>query len=170
MSYIQNTNPVVIIDEPQSVDNTPKAKEAISSLNPLCVFRYYATHKEKMNLLYRLTPVDAYQMGLVKQICVSSNSVGNDFNKSYIKLLSVSNDNGFRAKLEIDVQNKDGVVSRKTVTVKPNDDLFIISGKRELYEGYSVAGIDCTPGSGAVEFSNTEYVKLGKALKYAVNK
>lgn len=164
MSYIQNTNPVVIIDEPQSVDNTPKAKEAISSLNPLCVFRYSATHKEKMNLLYRLTPVDAYQMGLVKQICVSSNSVANDFNKPYIKLLSVSNDNGFRAKLEIDAQNKDGVVARKTVTVKPNDDLFIISGKRDLYEGYSVAGIDCTPESETVEFSNTEYVKLGKAI------
>ena len=164
MSYIQNTNPVVIIDEPQSVDNTPKAKEAISSLNPLCVFRYSATHREKMNLLYRLTPVDAYQMGLVKQICVSSNTVANDFNKPYIKLLSVSNDNGFRAKLEIDVQNKDGIVSRKTVTVKPNDDLFLISGERELYEGYSVAGIDCTPESETVEFSNTEFVKLGKAI------
>ena len=164
MSYIQNTNPVVIIDEPQSVDNTPKAKEAISSLNPLCVFRYSATHREKMNLLYRLTPVDAYQMGLVKQICVSSNTVANDFNKPYIKLLSVLNDNGFRAKLEIDVQNKDGIVSRKTVTVKPNDDLFLISGERELYEGYSVAGIDCTPESEMVEFSNTEFVKLGKAI------
>lgn len=164
MSYIQNTNPVVIIDEPQSVDNTPKAKEAISSLNPLCVFRYSATHREKMNLLYRLTPVDAYQMGLVKQICVSSNTVANDFNKPYIKLLSVSNDNGFRAKLEIDVQNKDGIVSRKTVTVKPNDDLFLISGERELYEGYSVAGIDCTPESEMVEFSNTEFVKLGKTI------
>lgn len=164
MSYIQNTNPVVIIDEPQSVDNTPKAKEAISSLNPLCVFRYSATHREKMNLLYRLTPVDAYKKGLVKQICVSSNTVANDFNKPYIKLLSVSNDNGFRAKLEIDVQNKDGIVSRKTVTVKPNDDLFLISGERELYEGYSVAGIDCTPESEMVEFSNTEFVKLGKAI------
>lgn len=47
MRYIQDTNPVVIIDEPQSVDNTPKAKEAIQSLNPLCVLRYSATHREK---------------------------------------------------------------------------------------------------------------------------
>lgn len=81
MRYIKDTNPIVIIDEPQSVDNTPKSKEAIQSLNPLAVFRYSATHREKLNLLYRLTPVDAYQMGLVKQICVSSNSVSNDFNK-----------------------------------------------------------------------------------------
>ena len=61
--FIQDTNPIVIIDEPQSVDNTQKAKEAIASLNPLCIFRYSATHREKVNLLYRLTPVDAYQMG-----------------------------------------------------------------------------------------------------------
>lgn len=164
MRYIQNTNPIVIIDEPQSVDNTPKAKEAISSLNPLCVFRYSATHKEKMNLLYRLTPVDAYEMGLVKQICVSSNSVANDFNKPYIKLLSVSNDNGFKAKLEMDVAAKNGTVSRKTVTVKPNDDLFLLSGKRDLYEGYSVAGIDCTSENELIEFANTEFIRLGKAI------
>lgn len=164
MRYIQDTNPIVIIDEPQSVDNTPKAKEAISSLNPLCVLRYSATHRKKINLLYRLTPVDAYQMGLVKQICVSSNTVANDFNKPYIKLISVSNENGFRAKLEMDIKNKDGAVSRKTVTVKPNDDLYLVSGNRELYEGYAVSGIDCTPGAESVEFSNTEYVALGKAI------
>ena len=164
MRYIQDTNPIVIIDEPQSVDNTPKAKEAISSLNPLCVLRYSATHREKINLLYRLTPVDAYQMGLVKQICVSSNTVANDFNKPYIKLVSASNENGFKAKLEMDIKNNDGVVSRKTVTVKPNDDLYLVSGNRELYEGYAVSGIDCTPGAESVEFSNTEYVALGKAI------
>jgi type III restriction enzyme len=104
MRYIQDTNPIVIVDEPQSVDNTPKAKEAIASLNPLCVLRYSATHREKTNMLYRLTPVDAYQMGLVKQICVSSNQVSGDFNRPYIKLLSVSNDNGFKAKVEIDTR------------------------------------------------------------------
>ena len=64
----------------------------------------------------------------------------------------------------MDIKNKDGVVSRKTVTVKPNDDLYLVSGNRELYEGYSVAGIDCTPGAESVEFSNTEYVALGKAI------
>lgn len=164
MRYIQDTNPVVIVDEPQSVDNTPKAKEAIASLNPLCVLRYSATHREKINLLYRLTPVDAYQMGLVKQIVVSSNQIANDFNKPYIKLLSVSQENGFKAKIEMDVRNKEGVVAHKTVTVKPGDDLFLLSGNRELYEGYQLAGIDCTPDSQSIEFSNTETVALGKAI------
>ena len=164
MRYIQDTNPVVIIDEPQSVDNTPKAKEAIQSLNPLCVLRYSATHREKINLLYRLTPVDAYQMGLVKQICVSSSSVANDFNKPYIHLKSVSNDNGFSAKIEIDIENKSGKVERKTISVKPNDNLFILSGKRELYEDYVIAGIDCTKGAECIEFSNSEVLQAGKTI------
>lgn len=164
MRYIQDTNPIVIIDEPQSVDNTPKAKEAIASLNPLCVLRYSATHREKINLLYRLTPVDAYQMGLVKQICVSSNQTANDFNKPYIRLLSVSNDKGFRAKIEMDVLDKGAKVARKTLTIKPNSDLYLLSGKRELYDGYTVSGIDCTPGFEGVEFSNTEFVRLGKSI------
>lgn len=164
MTYISNTNPIVIIDEPQSVDNTEKSKEAIASLNPLCVLRYSATHKEKINLLYRLTPVDAYKDGLVKQIVVSSNSIENDFNKPYIKLVSVSNDNGFKAKVEIDIKNKDGIVNRKTITVKPNDDLFVKSGERELYQGYKLQGIDTTSGFEQIEFTNTECVALGKAI------
>lgn len=164
MRYIQDTNPVVIIDEPQSVDNTPKAKEAVASLKPLCVLRYSATHKQKNNLVYRLTPVDAYQMGLVKQISVVSGSVINDYNKPYIALKSVSKDGGFSAKLEIDAQDKNGKVTRKIVTVKPGDDLFVLSGNRDLYENYAVAGIDCTAGYEGIEFSNSEYIKLGHAI------
>ena len=164
IEYIQQTRPVVIIDEPQSVDNTPKSKNAIASLHPLCVLRYSATHREKINLLYRLTPVDAYQMGLVKQITVSSNTVANDFNKPYIHLKSVSNDKGFKAKLEIDVQSKTGAVTRKTVTVKPDDDLFVLSGHRDLYDGYIVSGIDCTPGMESVEFANSETVTVGQSI------
>ena len=164
MRYIQDTNPVVIVDEPQSVDNTPKSREAIESLNPLCVLRYSATHREKINLLYRLTPVDAYQMGLVKQICVSSNTIEGGFNKPYIRLLSVSQNNGFKAKIELDVMGKDGKVSRKTLTVKPGSDLYLLSGERELYESYAIVGIDCTPGFESLEFSNTEVLRLGKAI------
>lgn len=164
MGFIQNTHPIVIIDEPQSVDNTPKAKEAIATLNPLCVLRYSATHREKINLLYRLTPVDAYQMGLVKQIAVSSNQVAGGFNQAYVRLLSVSNEKGFKAKLEIDVKGKTGTVTRKTVTVKPGDDLYLLSGQRDLYEGFTIAGIDCTPDFEHVEFGNTQEVQLGKAI------
>ena len=164
MRFIQDTHPIVIIDEPQSVDNTPKAKEAIASLNPLCVLRYSATHREKINMLYRLTPVDAYQMGLVKQISVSSNQISGGFNLPYVKLISVSNEKGFRAKIEMDVRKKDGIVARKTVNVNPGDDLYKLSGFRDLYEGYTIAGIDCTPDYEHIEFGNTEEVSLGKSI------
>ncbi len=164
MRYIQDTNPVVIIDEPQSVDNTPKAKDAIASLNPLCVLRYSATHREKLNLVYRLTPVDAYQMGLVKQICVISNSVINDSNKPYIALKSVSSSGGFTAKVEIDVETKDAHISKKVITVKQGDDLYMKSGHRKLYENYVISGIDCTPGYECIEFGNSECLYLGKTI------
>jgi type III restriction enzyme len=164
INLIQATRPIVIIDEPQSVDNTAKSKEAIASLNPLVQLRYSATHKEKINLLYRLTPVDAYQMGLVKQICVSSNTIESDFNRPYIRLVSVSQDGGFKAKIEIDQVGKDGTVSRKTITIKPNTDLYEKSGERDLYKGYSVIGIDCTPGRECIEFSDSTTLALGKAI------
>lgn len=164
IDYIRNVKPIVIIDEPQSVDNTPKSKEAIASLNPLCTLRYSATHREKVNLLYRLTPVDAYQLGLVKQICVTSSQVGFNFNQPYIRLVSTSHDNGFKAKIELDVKDKKGKVARKTVTVKSGADLFVVSGERELYNGYTIAGIDCTKGSESIEFTNAEVLYLGKPM------
>ena len=105
-------------------------------------------------MLYRLPPVDAYQMGLVKQIAVSSNQIAGGFNQAYVRLLSVSNDKGFKARVELDVKGKTGAVTRKAVTVKPGDDLYLLSGQRDLYEGYTVAGIDCTPDFEHLEFGN----------------
>ena len=164
ISYIRSVSPIVIIDEPQSVDNTPKAKEAIASLNPLCSFRYSATHREKMNLLYRLTPVDAYHMGLVKQISAGNITVENDYNSPYIKLIAVSHDKGFKAKIEMDVRNKEGNTKRKTVTVKPGSDLYVLSGERELYRDYMISGIDCTKDYERIEFSNSECLNLGHSI------
>ncbi len=164
MSFIQNTNPVVIIDEPQSVDNTAKSKEAIKSLNPLCVLRYSATHKDEINVLYKLTPIDAFKMGLVKQIVLSSNEIEKNNNQTYIKLLSVSNKSGFSAKVEIDVQDKEFRTVRKIITIKQGDDLYDLSNNREVYEGFVLSGIDCGSGRESVEFDNTTVLKLGETL------
>ncbi|HBL49944.1 MAG TPA: type III restriction endonuclease subunit R, partial [Firmicutes bacterium] len=91
IELIQETNPFVIIDEPQSVDTTPKSKEAIASLHPLCIFRYSATHVEKHNLIYKLDAVDSFDMGLVKQIEVASFASEDNHNMAYFKLKSVDN-------------------------------------------------------------------------------
>jgi type III restriction enzyme len=68
IEFVQATNPVLIIEEPQSVDNTDKSQKAIRNLNPLFCLRYSATHINPYNLLYQLDPVRAYDMRLVKQI------------------------------------------------------------------------------------------------------
>ena len=161
--FLRECRPIIIIDEPQSVDNTVKAREAIESLNPLFELRYSATHRQKINTVYRLTPVDAYNMHIVKQICVVNNNLVDDFNKPYIKLLEVDNKNGYTAKLELDCAGTNGAVKRVVKTVKPNSNLETITG-RSIYEGYVVAGINAMEGFEEIEFTNTEFLSLGKAI------
>ncbi|ABI68850.1 type III restriction-modification system endonuclease [Syntrophomonas wolfei] len=164
IEFIQQTNPIVIIDEPQSVDRTDKAKEAIASLNPLCTLRYSATHVETYNLMYCLGPVDAYQKKLVKEIVVDSIKEAGNFNRPYIRLVSVKNSNGFQAVLELDIKNRSGVVQRKQKTVRVGQDLFDISGEREIYSGYIINNIDCYPGNEMVEFTNGSHLPLGMEM------
>ncbi|MBO6036065.1 MAG: DEAD/DEAH box helicase family protein [Acetobacter sp.] len=166
IEFICATNPIVIIDEPQSVANTENSAKAIASLNPLCTFRYSATHKDKHTMLYKLDSIDAYQQGLVKQIEVASLTTENDHNKAYMKLLSVDNTKApITAKIEIDVGQKNGDVKRKAVTVKKGTDLFEASKGRALYEGYIIRDIYCGKGNEYIDFTNKEYtLRLGEAI------
>ena len=167
IDFISSCNPVVIIDEPQSVDNTDKAKEALALLNPMCTLRYSATHrkKDRFCMMYKLDSVDAYEQKLVKQIEVAGVQVANSHNKAYIRLVSVSNKSGtVTAKIEIDVLNK-GQVSRKTISVKAGDNLFTKSGKRSLYDGYQIDDISCKEGDEYILFVNQdEPLRLDKVL------
>ena len=162
-AYISGTNPIVIIDEPQSTVNTDKAKAAIESLNPLCVIRYSATHREKINTVYRLTPVDAYQMSLVKQITKGSNQMQADYNMPYIKCIEVDGSKGFRAKLELDIMDEKGRVERKAKWVKAGADLHMISGERDCYEGLSF-DMDITKGFERIILTNGYELGVGKAI------
>jgi type III restriction enzyme len=165
IEFIQSTRPVVIIDEPQSVDTTSKSKEAIESLNPLCTIRYSATHREKHHMVYKLDPVDAYEKQLVKQIEVAEFAVEGDSNRAYIKLISVDNKKSpITAKVEIDVL-KNGKVSRKKITLRQGDDLFERSGGREIYNGYIINDIYAAQGAEYIDFtSKPEIVELGQAI------
>ena len=166
IELIQETRPIVIIDEPQSVDTTPKAKEAIKSLNPLCILRYSATHVERHNLVYKLDAVDSYNLGLVKQIEVAGFTTKDYHNKAYLKLLSVDNKKSpITAKIEMDVKDRNGVVKRKSVTVKRGDDLYEKSGGRDVYEGYIVSEIYCEEGNEYVAFtSKPDILRIGKPI------
>ena len=167
IEFIQATNPVVLIDEPQSVASTANRKKAIASLNPLCTFRYSATLTEKFNLLYRLDSIDAYARKLVKQIEVASLEVQDNHNQAYIKLISVDNKKSpITAKIEIDAQTKTGKLQpRKSITVKSGTDLFEASGGRTVYEGYVINDIYCEEGSEYIDFtSRDDIIELSQSI------
>lgn len=166
IEFIQATNPVVIIDEPQSVATTDKSREAINSLNPLCTLRYSATHPDKHHMLYRLDSVDAYERKLVKQIEVAGIEVQDSHNKAYIKLLKVDNRKSpIQAQVELDILQKGGKVSRKAKWVRSGEDLLDTSGGRGVYDGYIIEDIYCEPGNEYISFtSKPEIVRLGEAI------
>ncbi|MCX6644994.1 MAG: DEAD/DEAH box helicase family protein [bacterium] len=166
IEFIQATNPIVIIDEPQSVDTTPKSKEAIGSLNPLCKLRYSATHVDKYNMMYRLDSVDAYERKLVKQIEVAGIEVQDSQNKAYIKLLKVDNRKSpITAQIEMDVRRRSGEAMREKKTVRSGDDLLELSGGRDVYDGYIIEDIYCEPGKEYISFtSKPDFVFLNQAI------
>ncbi len=167
IEFIQSTNPVVIIDEPQSVASTDNRKKAIASLNPLCTFRYSATLTENFNMLYKLDSIDAYAGKLVKQIEVASLEVQDNHNQAYIKLISVNNKKSpITAKVEIDGQTKTGKLQpRKTITVKSGTDLFESSNGRTVYEGYVINDIYCEEGSEYIDFtSHDDIIELSQSI------
>jgi len=152
IEFLQATNPVVIVDEPQNMESE-QAKAAIATLNPLCTLRYSATHRFVYNLLYKLDPVRAYDLKLVKRIEVDAILDQPDFNKPYIEVKSVkATKTKIAAKLLIDVETNEGP-KRKSVSVSKNGtDLFDLSGERAAYKGYTVNEIDA--GNEYVAFSN----------------
>jgi type III restriction enzyme len=166
IEFIQATNPIVIIDEPQSVATTPKSKNAIESLSPLCTLRYSATHVDKYNMMYRLDSVDAYERKLVKQIEVFGIDVEDSHNKAYVKLLKTDNKKSpITAQIELDVQQKNGTIKRTKKTVRSGDDLLEISGGRSVYEGYIVGDIYCEQDNEYIDFtSNDQVVRLDQSI------
>jgi type III restriction enzyme len=159
VEFIQATRPIVILDEPQNMESE-KAKEAVASLNPLCTLRFSATHRNPYNVVYRLGPVKAYDLGLVKRIEVDSVLENENFNKPFIQVESIENasKNRIIAKLKIDVETK-GSPARKSITVDRNGfDLAEKSG-RDQYQGYIVQEINS--GEGYIAFSNGITLNVG---------
>jgi type III restriction enzyme len=164
VEYVQATRPIVIIDEPQSVDSTEKAQEAIRALNPLCTLRYSATHRNPYNLIYRLDPVRAFELRLVKQIVVGSAAAHGGANDAFVRVEQVKYQPKIQAKLRIHVQTADGP-KEKSVTVKNGADLFAVSNERAAYrQGYEVAEINAEPGNEYIRFTSGRTMRLGDEI------
>ncbi|MBU9712038.1 type III restriction-modification system endonuclease [Evansella tamaricis] len=162
IDIIAATNPILIIDEPQSVEGKV-TKEKLKEFNPLMTLRYSATHKKDSmyNLVYRLDALEAYNKKLVKKIAVKGISItGTTATESYLYLekINLSGNQLPTATLEFEVRGARGVrkTSRK---VREGDSLFSLSGELEEYQGYIVSRINGFANS--VEFSNGKVLYAG---------
>jgi type III restriction enzyme len=169
INLIRATRPIIIVDEPQSVDGglEGRGKSALDAMHPLCTLRYSATHADKHHMVYRLDAVDAYERKLVKQIEVASGVVQGDHNTAYIRVLETNSRSGsFSALLELDVQQGPSVV-RKSVRVEPDDDLEETTG-RAVYRDYRVGEIRTAKGSQFVEIrspgSDPRFLSIGESI------
>ena len=152
IDLISATRPILIVDEPQSVDGglRGQGKAALDAMNPLCTLRYSATHVDKHHMVYRLDAVDAYERKLVKQIEVASATVEDAHNRPYVRLLSTSNRRGvISAKVELDVESA-GRVRRDERAVMDGDDLEQTTG-RPVYRNCRIGEIRVGRESAFVE-------------------
>lgn len=152
IDLIKAARPILIVDEPQSVDGglEGRGKEALGAMNPLCTLRYSATHVDKHHMVYRLDAVDAYEKKLVKQIEVASATIEEANNKPFVRLLSVVNKRGLiSAKIELDIAEANGV-QRREIIVQDGDDLEQTT-KRAIYQGCRIGEIRVEKGNEFLE-------------------
>jgi len=159
--FVQASRPILILDEPQNMESELRIK-ALTALDPLLALRYSATHRNPYNLVYRLTPYQAYRQRLVKRIEVASVVSVSDANRVFVRLLDVKTEKRtLTARLAVHKLLKSGAVKEAVITVKPGDSLAAKTGRDE-YEGFEIAEIDA--GAGFVRFANEVEVTLGQAV------
>jgi type III restriction enzyme len=122
VDYLKATRPIVIMDEPQNMESL-LSQSSIGELDPAFTLRYSATHKITRNLVYRLDPVDAHELGLVKQIVVSDVQQQGADASPYIKFVSVKREPTWIARLELSCRDASGTLKRKEVNVRQNQEL-----------------------------------------------
>ena len=161
IDLVRATNPIIIVDEPQSVDGglTGKGKEALTAMSPLCTLRYSATHVDKHHMTFCLDAVDAYERGLVKQVEIASLQIDSGHNKTYIRLESTHNRKGsITAKVEVDVQRGKNI-RREFLTVEDGDDLEQITG-RAIYENMRIGAITSGRNNESIEVKGDGFDQL----------
>lgn len=157
---IQAARPILILDEPQRMESDLSV-ESLSSLSPLFALRYSATHRHAYNLVYQLTPYDAYREGLVKQIEVAGFEESAGVSRAFVEVKSLqSQRHRVTAKLAVHKLQKSGAVKLTTLTVKAGDDLAVKTNL-PMYEGYRVREIDLRWGY--VGFENGVEMKEGES-------
>ena len=164
IDVVAATNPILIIDEPQSVEG-PKTEKALKDFHALFTLRYSATPKKDYNVVYRLDAIDAYNMNLVKKISVKGiTASGSTATEGYVYLdeIQVSKTKPPVAILRFDVKGKQGV---RQVSRKVDEGFKLFENSRELEEyrdGYTVTGINANTKT--VEFANGIILHPGEVI------
>ncbi len=166
IDIIAKTNPILIIDEPQSVEGK-QTKENLKQFNPMITLRYSATHKSDSiyNMVYRLDAMEAYNKRLVKKIAVKGiTETGSTATDSYLYLESINLSKGDpTATLQFEVKMMSGVTKKKSKIVKEGDNLYDYSNSLEEYKnGFVVSHIDGRDDS--VEFINGIKIYAGDVI------
>lgn len=164
IDYLKATRPVVIMDEPQNMESV-LSQSAVSELDPAFTLRYSATHKRQRNLIYRLDPVDAHDLGLVKQIVVAEVAQQGADATPYIKLLEVKHAKAWTAKLELACRKADGSLERMPKSVKQHQELSEVSGN-PTYEGWRINEMCIADGEepSSIELTNYGALTEGEAI------
>ena len=158
---VQTARPVLILDEPQNMESE-KSIAALAVLDPLFALRYSATHRNPYNVVYRLTPYEAYRQGLVKRIEVASVVKEGDTAQPYLRLDHIeAKKRTLTARLAVHKLMKSGVVREQVVTVRPGDSLQEKTGRTE-YTGFEIDEISL--GSRYVRFANNVEITVGQEL------
>lgn len=158
IDFVSKTRPILILDEPQNMESDI-ARQALSNMNPLFTLRYSATHRNYYNLVYRLTPVDAYQKNLVKKIEVMSVVKEGDFNNAFVRCTEIKAEKkGIKAKLLLNKKLQNGYKPTEII-VKDGEDLSKKTQNSE-YDGFVVTEINARHNF--VKFSNGLRVRLGE--------
>jgi len=158
IDFITAVHPVVIMDEPQKLSGA-NATKSIADLNAAFRLRYSATHKNVHHLLYRLTPIDAYDLRLVKRIDVLSVTADVDGNIPLVEVLKITNTAG-SISATLNINKNDG--KTKQITARRNTDLHDESGMA-IYEGWVVEDIHANSEDTVayVEFQNGRILRVG---------
>ena len=166
IDIIAKTNPILIIDEPQSVEGK-QTKENLKQFNPMLTLRYSATHKSDSiyNMVYRLDALEAYNKRLVKKIAVKGiTETGSTATDSYLYLESINLSKGNpTATLQFEMKMASGATKKKSKVVNEGDNLYDYSNGLEEYKnGFVVSHIDGRDDS--VEFINGIKIYAGDVM------
>lgn len=158
---VQSARPVLILDEPQNMESE-KSIAALAILDPLFALRYSATHRNPYNVVYRLTPYEAYRQGLVKRVEVAAVVREDDIAQPYLRLDSIkAQKKTLTARLAVHKLMKSGVVKERVITVRPGDSLEEKTRRKE-YAGFDVDEISLS--GGYVRFANDVEIMKGQEL------